>query len=111
MLIAPDLTPRQRQVLDLLPTDLSSQEIARRLRCRPETLRHHLINLYARLGARSRCGAIGAALACGLLVSGPSAPPVPYGALPGTPLGEPVVLTLYQPEDRATFGYAEEGVG
>jgi DNA-binding CsgD family transcriptional regulator len=49
------LTPRQKQVLGLLATGLTGEEIARELRISPRTVRSHLDVLRHKLGVtRSR---------------------------------------------------------
>ena len=48
------LTPRERQVLELVGRNLSNREIAERLFIRPETVKVHLANLRRKLGLASR---------------------------------------------------------
>jgi DNA-binding CsgD family transcriptional regulator len=52
------LTDRELEVLQCLPTRLSTLEIGRRLRISPNTVKTHLKNIYRKLGARSRNEAI-----------------------------------------------------
>jgi DNA-binding CsgD family transcriptional regulator len=52
------LTPRQREVAALLPTELSVAAIAEQLFISPHTLRTHLREIYRRLGVRSRHEAV-----------------------------------------------------
>lgn len=52
------LSERELQVLQLLPSDLSSTEMAGELSVSVNTLRTHLKNIYAKLGAHSRYEAI-----------------------------------------------------
>jgi PAS domain S-box-containing protein len=55
------LTPRQREILDLIATGLSTAEVARALTLSPETVRNHLRNASRELGAHTRVEAIAAA--------------------------------------------------
>jgi len=48
------LTPRQRQVVELLLAGRSNAEIAEELQIQPATVRDHLRAIYARLGVTSR---------------------------------------------------------
>jgi DNA-binding CsgD family transcriptional regulator len=59
---APLLSPRQRQVLDLLAHGLTGDEIACRLYLSGETVRTHVRNAMERLGAHTRGQAIALAL-------------------------------------------------
>jgi PAS domain S-box-containing protein len=71
------LTPRQRQVLELMASGLSTAEIARELTLSRETIRNHLRNLFTELHAHTRPEAIAAARRLGLLadpVLGPHPP-------------------------------------
>jgi|GEM_PF-509619 len=61
------LTQREAQVLRLLAEDLPNKEIARRLGVWTHTIKTHLHNLYAKLGARSRRDAVTRAMRLGLL--------------------------------------------
>jgi PAS domain S-box-containing protein len=63
----PHLTPRQRDVLNLLASGLSTAEIAKELTLSRETVRNHLRNLFAELAAHARPEAIAAARRLGLL--------------------------------------------
>lgn len=56
------LTPRQRQILELLAGGASDPEIARTLGIAERTLRWHLANAHERLGTRSRPQAVAEAL-------------------------------------------------
>ena len=66
------LSDTEIRVLRYLPTHLSAPEIAGELSVSPSTVKTHLRNLYAKLGAHSRAGAVESARALGLLA--PSAP-------------------------------------
>lgn len=62
------LSPRERRVLDLLAEGRSNKEIARELGVSANTVKTHLANLYAKLGARRRTEAVAAARRGGMLV-------------------------------------------
>jgi len=66
------LSKSELRVLRYLPTHLSAPEIARELSVSTSTVKTHLRNLYAKLGAHSRAEAVGSARALSLL-----APPAP----------------------------------
>jgi LuxR family transcriptional regulator, maltose regulon positive regulatory protein len=61
------VTAAEQRVLDLLPTELSAQEIGVRLFVSHNTMRSHLRSLYAKLGVHSRRAAVERARALGLL--------------------------------------------
>jgi LuxR family transcriptional regulator, maltose regulon positive regulatory protein len=65
--LAEPLTERESQVLDLLRTDLSPEEMAGQLRVSTVTVRTHIRNIYAKLDVHSRCEAVQAAKELGLL--------------------------------------------
>jgi DNA-binding NarL/FixJ family response regulator len=56
----PQLTPREREVLELLAQGLPNAEIARRLVISPKTVGTHVEHIYAKLGVRSRVQALAA---------------------------------------------------
>lgn len=64
---APDLTPREREVLRLLTRGMTNKAIARALGVSPRTVNFHLDNLYAKLGVASRTEAVLAVLRQGWL--------------------------------------------
>jgi len=66
------LTQREAQVLRLLAQDLPNKEIGRRLGVWTHTVKTHLHNIYAKLGARSRRDAVTRALRLGLLQERPA---------------------------------------
>jgi PAS domain S-box-containing protein len=68
---APDpcLTPRQREILNLVASGLSTAEIARELTLSPETVRNHLRNASRELGAHNRVEAVARARRVGLLAA------------------------------------------
>ena len=61
------LSNSEIRVLRYLPTHLSAPEIASQLSVSTATVKTHLRNLYAKLGAHSRAEAVGSARALGLL--------------------------------------------
>jgi DNA-binding CsgD family transcriptional regulator len=62
------LSPRERRVLDLLAEGRSNKEIARELGVSANTVKTHLANVYAKLGARRRTEAVAAARRSGMIV-------------------------------------------
>lgn len=63
----PQLTARQREVLELIAAGHSTAEIAHELTLSTETVRNHLRNLFHALNAHSRIEAIATAQGLGLL--------------------------------------------
>lgn len=61
------LTTREREVLELLATGRTNREIAEQLYVGEATVKTHLSNIYAKLGATDRHHAVGRALELGLL--------------------------------------------
>jgi DNA-binding NarL/FixJ family response regulator len=49
-----ELTPRERQVAELVCRGLTGSSIARHLNVRPETVKTHVRNIYRRVGVRSK---------------------------------------------------------
>lgn len=66
----PQLTDREREVLDLVAAGLDNETIARRLGLSPKTVRNHLANVLARLALPDRSAAIVRAREEGLGTSG-----------------------------------------
>ncbi len=64
-----DLTSRERQVLVLLAEGLPNADIAERLTLSVHTVRNHVANLSAKLGAHSKLEALAIAMRQGLLPS------------------------------------------
>lgn len=52
------LSPRERQIMELLSTGLGAQEIGLRLRLSEKTVRNNLSNIYAKLNARGSTDAV-----------------------------------------------------
>jgi PAS domain S-box-containing protein len=75
----PRLTPRQREILNLIASGLSTSEVARELTLSPETVRNHLRNAFRELRAHTRVEAIAAAQRLGLLAA-PALGPQPRDA-------------------------------
>ena len=62
----PDLTDREREVLDLVARGLDNASIARRLALSPKTVRNHLSNILTKLAVADRAQAIVRARDAGL---------------------------------------------
>ena len=61
------MTPRERQVLDLLGEGLSNRAIAERLGISDHTVKFHVAAVYGKLGATTRAEAVRRAFRRGLL--------------------------------------------
>jgi DNA-binding NarL/FixJ family response regulator len=61
-----DLTPREREVLDLIAEGLSNAEITQRLFVSPKTVRNHITHIFDKLDVNSRARAIVRAREAGL---------------------------------------------
>jgi PAS domain S-box-containing protein len=73
----PRLTPRQREILELMASGLSTSEIASELTLSPETVRNHLRSVFRELRTHTRVEAIVTAQRLGLLAApalGPQPP-------------------------------------
>jgi two-component system, NarL family, nitrate/nitrite response regulator NarL len=66
-IVAASLTPREREILELLAEGLTMQQIGRRLTISPRTVETHVAKLYRKLEVRSRVQAIAKAASLGLL--------------------------------------------
>lgn len=62
----PDLTDREREVLNLVAIGLDNQQIARKLSIVEKTVRNHVTNIYTKLNVPNRAGAIVKAHVAGL---------------------------------------------
>jgi DNA-binding NarL/FixJ family response regulator len=65
--VGADLTPREREVLDLLAQGESKEAIAQRLFLSANTVRNHIQNILNKLGAHSRLEAVATATREGLI--------------------------------------------
>jgi PAS domain S-box-containing protein len=70
----PRLTPRQRQILDLIASGQSTSEIATTLKLSTETVRNHVRRILSELQVHTRVEAIAAARRFGLLAAPPLKP-------------------------------------
>ncbi|MGW6378810.1 response regulator [Rhodococcus sp. NPDC055112] len=64
--VFPELTDREREVLDLVAGGLDTAAISRRLVLSPKTVRNHISNILAKLGVSDRSAAIVRARQAGL---------------------------------------------
>ena len=62
----PQLTEREREVLELIAQGLPNPEITRRLVLSPKTVRNHVSNILAKMQVRDRAAAIVRAREAGL---------------------------------------------
>lgn len=62
-----DLSPRQRQILESIARGLSNAQIALLLGISPESVKTHVANLFAKIGAANRSEAVAIALRAHLL--------------------------------------------
>jgi len=65
--LADPLTPAERRVLELLPTQLTAAQIAARLFVSTNTAKTHMRHVYAKLDVTTRTDAVERALALGLI--------------------------------------------
>jgi DNA-binding NarL/FixJ family response regulator len=61
------VTPREREVLELLGDGLANKRIAERLGMSPETVKFHVAQICGKLGVSNRTEAVRAAIRRGLL--------------------------------------------
>lgn len=66
--VAPNLTPREKQVLQLLAGGASNKLIARRLELSVHTAKFHVASVLRKLGAQSRLEAVGIGVRLGLVL-------------------------------------------
>lgn len=60
------LTPREREVLQLMAGGLTNQEIARRLFISEHTVKNHVSNIYRKLGTDDRTRVVLMAIRAGI---------------------------------------------
>ena len=65
------LTPREREVMTLVAAGFKTSELAERLIVSPETIKSHVQNAMAKLGAYTRAHAVAIALVSGQVSSEP----------------------------------------
>lgn len=63
----PELTRREKEILDLIIAELTTQEIANQLHLSVSTIETHRMNLCAKLGARNMAGVVKNAIKLGLV--------------------------------------------
>lgn len=51
---APQLTKREREILRLVPSNLSNKELAKRFGITERTMKYHMANLFRKLGVEDR---------------------------------------------------------
>jgi two-component system, NarL family, nitrate/nitrite response regulator NarL len=78
-LLAEQITPREQDVLSLLVQGASSDEVARRLRVSPNTVRTHVQSIFTKLGVHSRLEATAFAVRYGLVATTAQRAPEPDG--------------------------------
>ena len=66
-LVVESLTPREREVLELLADGLPNKQIALRLGMSPETVKFHVAQISGKLGVSNRTEAVRVAIRRGLL--------------------------------------------
>lgn len=66
-LLPGELSPRQRDVLQLMAQGSTNRQIAAQLDLSPDTVKHHASSVYRKLDAGNRAGALHAAQQIGLV--------------------------------------------
>ena len=64
--IFPELTDREREILQLIAQHQTNQQIAQELQISPKTVRNHVSNIFAKLQVADRAEAIARARDAGL---------------------------------------------
>jgi DNA-binding NarL/FixJ family response regulator len=83
----PELTEREREVLELVARGMSNQQITDRLVVSPKTVRNHISNIFSKMQVRDRAEAIVRAREAGMggeRANRPSGGDVPRGSGPRT---------------------------
>jgi len=62
-----EITPREKEVLDLIAYEHSSKEIAQKLFVSPETINSHRKNMMDKLGVRNTAGLVRVAFEKGIM--------------------------------------------
>lgn len=52
------LTPREKEIFDLLIDNLTTREIAKKLKISEKTVRNHISNVMQKLGVKGRAAAV-----------------------------------------------------
>ncbi|WP_043193038.1 response regulator [Streptomyces sp. NRRL F-2664] len=68
--VPPDMTPREREIWQLLATGLDNAEIAADLDISVSTVKNHITGIFGKLGVRDRAQAVVAAYESGLVAAG-----------------------------------------
>lgn len=68
--VFPELTDREREILDLVARGLDNATISRRLVLTQKTVRNHVSNIFGKIGASDRASAIVRAREAGLGIEG-----------------------------------------
>ncbi|MFE6912141.1 response regulator [Streptomyces erythrochromogenes] len=68
--VPPDMTPREREIWQLLATGLENAEIAAELDISVSTVKNHITGIFGKLGVRDRAQAVIAAYESGLVEAG-----------------------------------------
>ena len=108
------LTARESEILGLLATGLSGAEIAARLVLSPETVRTHVRNAMAKLGASTRSQAVALALQRNEIVDRTpedEPPAAPAGNSSRPRLGAPTAAFAAVPDEPTTAAELDQIVG
>ena len=62
-----NISMREKEILNLIAYELTSNEIAERLFISPDTVKTHRKHLFIKLGARNIAGLVRRSIECGLL--------------------------------------------
>jgi DNA-binding NarL/FixJ family response regulator len=91
--------PREREILRLVGAGLTNAEIGASLYLAPGTIKHHMLELYDKLGAPNRAAAVHAARRLGVL-----ADHRPEHVVEGAPAGAHVRVLVADPDDVRRAG-------